>query len=406
MINNEKFTKYKIQYVNKPLLLFKQRHEIVSLSYKPQRIDCLTNQNNQDFSLLRERQMNYSKKQRAYANKIANTKIGVIDHIEKKIFLYDIDGIFRFENFSERKVTMQNMKSLTRDELDYKKRNVNYMLRKIDFEDCQELKYKKGDVNELKKNVETKEIENTTVNVNNNIKERIKTAIFRARIVNYKVLLDIFENESVSIQEVLLEMCIKLKGRFVLKNKYYDKIHRKMRQKILNKIEASKSEMYDYNIMFDKGDLFVVNEICEKKNGFYCLKGFYENISICEQKIEINEIFNEIFNDFGIVSIKRICKELEKDAEDVEKIVEQNKNIVKLKNKTYVMRGSENQEFRNIIIDVFTENVTIKKNELLRIIKEKTGKEMNVFLFGKILKEFATYKANTYYLKSGEADEK
>lgn len=395
MSNEQSITKYTVHHVKKPLLLLKQRHPIVSVMYKPRRIDCLTNPSTQDFSLLKERQMNYNKKQRAYSAEVTQTKIGIIDHVNRKIFLYEIDGIFRFENFVERKATVQNMKSLTRDELEYKKKNINYQLKKIEFEDAQELLYTKGDIEELK--IETEETivnhGHTIDSDSTNIKRRIGNAIFRARIVNYKELCNIFENESI-VKEVLAAMCIKVKGRFVLKNKFYERSHRKRRERLLNKIEANKNE--EIAETFDKTDLFFIQEICHKKNGLYRLKGFFEEIDMCEQQIEITEIFR----DTGLVSLKTLCKELDKTEEEVFKLTEQNKNVVRLKNNSFALKEGENQEFRNVILDVFSDSTSIKKAELLSILKEKTGKDINVFLFGKIIKEFATHKSNVYTLKS------
>ncbi|KAM0675979.1 hypothetical protein GVAV_000758 [Gurleya vavrai] len=387
-MNLNNFQKYTTIKITTPISLLKHLHQLHSLKYKPSRIDCLFNPNSTDFSLLKERQHNYQPKLRAYSHKLKNFHLMYINHIKKIIYIYEIKNLYRFNSFTEKNIQL-NQKSNNKEELEHRKKNVNFILKKIEFEDTVNMEFCKGDLDISNVN----EVEKLDVSLKNNASDRIRNCIYRARIVNLKTLLEIF-NDKECILKILMEMCIKVNGRFVLKNKFYDKEVRRTREKVLNKLKLNETIFLE-----DKSEKFIIEELCNKKENYYFMKGIFENIDMKENVIEINEIFRE----YGNVHIKILVRELELAEDDFNDFLSKRDDIMKLYNDTFVLKQGEHDEFRKIIVDYFTKNKTAKKNELVKLIKEKSGKEINVFMFGKIMKEFCVLKGNNYVLKDGKS---
>ncbi|KAM0688528.1 hypothetical protein COBT_000211 [Conglomerata obtusa] len=394
-----KLIKYTVKQLDNPLHLFKHRQPITTLKFKPQRIDCITKPNNTDFSLLKERQMNYTSKMRAHATKIDETKVCYIDHFKKTIYMWNVDSLYRFESFTERKNVSSSVKSFSRDEIKYRKKNVNYLLKKIDFEEGRDMKIEQEDIVQFiddkscKDTIEqTKNVLNSALN-NINTRNRIFNTIYRARIVNFFVLNDIYKDED-EIMNCLTDMCTKVNGRFILKNIFYDSEVRKKREKIINRLRKSEELFIEKD-----DDIFLITELCDKKDKNYFMKGVYEDIDFKETKID----FSEIIREFGVINFNKLSRETELNDDALYEFINNNQNVVKLNNGTFTLFHGEHQEIRSVVIEMFKQKNLLKKSDILNEIKNKTGKDINVFLFGKILKEFCILKGGNYILKDGSS---
>lgn len=383
---------YKIRFTNEKISLFKTDKPISSISKKLNLLEATSDHMPAHFSLVKERRMNYVPKIYSFGAKTDKTYIGRILHTKREIIISEVEYIYRFNNqFTDIKRGKQAgdmAKKITKEELEHRRKNINYILRKINAEDEKSMKYLTDEEVEFTDEPMQEECGTTQTHDDHKIRRCIK----EAKIVNYKVLTEIFPTIN-NIVEIMSEMCFNLHGRYVLKNKYYAGSLKRSREAILKQFTSS-------SIVFaralTKDEQFLLSEICNFSDNVYHLKGFAEDIQLQSSNVDIKKLIIT----HGIINMDKLKEMTELDSEDILAYMAEHSDIVKLQNNCYVIRHSDNiDDPRNIVIDLLMTRNNVKRNDIFTAVLDKTGKELNIFVYNKIMKEFCTAKGNNWTIK-------
>jgi hypothetical protein len=303
---------------------------------------------------------------------------------------YKINSVYKFNTkFREEDVeksVLQFRKVESREEIEHRKRNINYKIKNLENEIFNRMEYKKLDRDIMTlnlSNIPKKDIKFNIGKIERCIKNRV--------VVNYKDLYNLFKPSYTNTHERFLSDNIKLslqrltfyyKGRYLLKNKFYDKYLQEVRNKILKAFENTdrliklESDSIDYKTIID--------ELCIKKNDGYHLKGYYEDLVIDFKNLGLlNDLRNKLI--FSFQDIKNISG---LEMEDVYKFVNEN-NLVEIRNNFYCIELS--REIEEVI--GLLDKVNIKKSEINELVTEKG---LNVEEFFKILEKYYVLKRATW----------
>lgn len=382
---------YKIKFTNEKVSLFKTNKQITSLTKKLNLIEGTVEHIPLHFSLVKERKMNYVSKVYSFGARAEKTYVGRILHSKQEILISEVDYIYRFNHtFTDQKQPKKGtdgIKKATKEELEHRRKNINYILKKIDAEEAKTMSYLSDE--EVVFTDESLVDKDVPLQVYDD--KKIRDCIKKAKIVNYKIISEIFPSAQ-NIIEILSEMCIKLNGRFILKNKFYVENLRKTRDKIFKEFICNDISVHK---PISEEEEFLLSEICFFKNNEYHLKGFFEDVELVSSTIDIRKLIYEN----GIISVKKL-KELTELGDDVYSYLEEHKDIIKLQNNNYVIKHNmDENDPRNIVINLLRTQNNLKRNEVFTAVLEKTGKELNIFVYNKIMKEFCNAKGNNWILK-------
>ncbi|EJW05325.1 hypothetical protein EDEG_00628 [Edhazardia aedis USNM 41457] len=414
---------YRIKLHKTQTSLFKtdSTQKITKLLYKKSGFITLNLSNDSNFSLLKER-LGFVNMQEAYKTDTRKMYFGLVNHQRKIVDIFPIDGLYKFEHVftknTEKVIKKLDPRLVSKEELEHRKKSINYKVKKIENENDYELIYEKDfDINEMLQNlnegVEKYDIQESVVTKNvdvsddKNVKKviifenKIRKSIYNARIVNFELLNEIY-NDKQLILKCLSEMCIKLSGRFVLKNKFYKKNLREHRNFIFSMFVNK--EYIDSRIIQNMNNqdlIFLVNEIADFQDKKYYLKGVVENISLTETHFDIEAIIKNN----GVTSKKKLKNILKLEDDEVNELIKNDmtkKNtIIQLSNGAYVYNDNTDV-LRSACISLFQEKSKFKRNDLFKYMHMNFSREITLVEFGQIVKEFCVAEGNVWVLKSGD----
>lgn len=303
---------------------------------------------------------------------------------------YKINSFYKFNTkFPEEdveKTSLQFRKVESREEVEHRKKNINYKIKNLENESFIKMEYKKLDKEIMAMNLSSVPKKDIKFNI-----EKIERCIRNRVVVNYKDLYNLFKLSCMNIYDGYLSDNIKLslqrltfyyKGRYLLKNKFYDKYLQDVRNQILKTFENTdrliklESDSVDYKTIID--------ELCIKKEDGYHLKGYYEDLVIDFKNTGLlNDLRNKLI--FTIQDIKNISG---LEMEDVYKFVSEN-NLVEINNNFYCIELSTEIEE---VMELLDKN-NIKKSEINELVTDKC---LNVEEFFKILEKYYVLKRATW----------
>lgn len=316
---------------------------------------------------------------------------GLDDEECNKQNVYKLNSIYKFNTkFKEElsdKATLQFRKVESREEIEHRKRNINYKLKVIENEPFKKLEYKQVERNinkvlsvQSKSTSTIKYLENISVFDNRKIERCIKNRV----VVNLNDLYKLFPDHQEDVKLCLQKLTFYFKGRYILKDKFYDKNLQKIRKEILEAFENSDSINF-YNLSTDYNNM--LHELCTKQSNKYILKGIFEEKVIDFKNINlVNKLKDKCI--FTLQEIKEISG---LDIEDVYKFILEN-NIQEIINNFYcVYKSQEIEEVLKIY-----EKGNIKKSEINDLLNSK---ELNTEDFFKALDFFFVLKRSTWVKK-------
>lgn len=388
---------YSIKFTKQNLPLLKTPRTIRALRKRGNYIEATTERFESHFSMLKERMQNYPSKIYSFGVPVKDLFVGRIFHAKQEIHLSPVDTIYHFNEKLHSKAPKQPtsfvMKNLSKEELEHRKNNINYMLKKNDHEEAVDMVY----FNDKGVSFDFQEVEDAADGATNEegSLRKLRMCILRVKIVNVRELEKVSKLARDAILGVVSEMCIKMNSRFLLKSKYYPKDLRSKREKIL--------ELFKYQdeikcFVGDGQDRMLINEICKKEGNYYTLKGYKEDIELISKKTDLEKVILE----HGMVSLSKLSKLVNLDEDEIREIVAENKNIITLVNKTYTVRKDDNpKDMRNIVIDFLVKQEFLKRNDISQVYFNLTGEEPNIFGYNKVMREFCVNKGNNWIIKNG-----
>ncbi|KAF7682685.1 hypothetical protein TCON_2097 [Astathelohania contejeani] len=330
--------------------------------------------------------------------------IGRISHQDKCVTFYEVERVYHFDtHFSyieprkttEKRVGYLYKRSESKEEMEHRRKNWNYLLKKAEQEEYKTMEYREGselstmDIKSISENT------NEPIIDNDEIKKDIRESIRRAKVVNIKELVHLFGNEDIVVR-ILQEMTIQIRGRFILKNLFYEKHLHSIRSALLDAFRESDAISSDNPLCINK---FLVEELAIKEKGKYYLKGYDGGMVVEDIVPDLKKKVTQILGRYGICSSLRLANELGVDETELDPLLE-GPGLIRVSNGSYVLLEGEHQDIRKAIIDLLKENKTVRRNEVFKCVHDKTGKELSLPIFNKIMREFCVSKGSTWIIKN------
>lgn len=308
---------------------------------------------------------------------------GKVFHSDKVIILKKVEKVYNlFQYFEE----------IKEEEIEFKEirnKGINFHYQQLFLDKGKEYFYEYSNyfynnISPLKKKQEEKIEEN-------NLQEIAET-IYRLKIFNLEILKQIYSDVPLSL---IKEMCVYFKGRFVLKNVFYDSEIQKSRKEFLNYfLKNDFINFLDAEKILGR-EMFVLEELCDKKERFYYLKGFDEYLSLENEELEILDEKEKIIlllKKQKMVNFNNLMKETGLSFKEISSFLDD--KLILISNGCLVLK--DDKKLRNEFIDLFKNKRSIRKNE---VIKELSG-SFSISEIEEVSKEFCEQKGPNWILKN------
>ncbi|ELA41487.1 uncharacterized protein VICG_01471 [Vittaforma corneae ATCC 50505] len=315
----------------------------------------------------------------------------------EKVLLYEIQNIYMFQPFhfycpfdySSTKLK----KAESREEFEHRMRSINYRLRNVEIEEFTTLSFEESQFSPKLTSISTDEkMPSKTQQLDF---KKIEETVKRTRIVNLKTLVQMFSNEQ-AIKSVLFKMTDPLCGRFILKNRFYEKSLHEVRTKLIQLFKENETvEIKD--IRFLGEEKWMVDDIAEIKGSAYCLKGFKEIVEFDSESVRMANLssIRELLKICRMLSSSQIANELSIDEDTVIELVS-NDGFFHLANNAYTL--DDDGYVLNDMFNILADKKSFELSELTQILKEKEIDFENNALVEEI-KKYCTVRANKFYLR-------
>ncbi|EQB60421.1 hypothetical protein NAPIS_ORF02025 [Vairimorpha apis BRL 01] len=308
--------------------------------------------------------------------------------------VYKFNTLFDDDIVDKKEVSFRKIES--REEIEHRKRNINFKIRNIENEEIVKNEVVKGKSESgcNYKICSSSNIINNKIFFNNNLSSKlqknIENSIKNKVVVNFKDLIELYKNEEI-VKSCLQKLTFYFQGRYILKNSFYDKNLQDIRNGIFKDLsdkgfveingfsQIKKDGSIKDNILNDTNTFinnitedykYCLNELCILKNTTtYVIKGYYESQIIDYKNSELLGKLkqNLIFNLQDI----RTFSGLEMD--EIIKFINDN-NFIEMENNLFMVEYIKEIDGINSILS----RSSIKKNEVNEII-ENNGYDRDLF---------------------------
>lgn len=328
-------------------------------------------------------------------------------HDEKAVVVREIVEIFYLQpvfespgsnNEQELASGIQLMKIENKDELEHRRKNINYLLKIYNKEEWVKMNYAVQSDN-ARSNVlkpftpheQSRSGEHVPCSV-----QKLRRIIFNARIVNAAELKKIGCD---SIDEVLRDMTTPFRGRFVLKNDFYEKKFQAVRKRVIDRISATGHFPLDDVRSIPENCTFLLEELCDKTREGYFLKGHAEHSDLDDGSFEISDTSTKVLKVVGVhnaVSVDRIVRLTNIDKEEVLNVLLDGPYI-RLSNGCYAI--SEPGSVRSTVLELFGTRESVRKTEIMRTVKDNADGFVVLEDVVQVLETFCQQKGAFWALK-------
>lgn len=342
-----------------------------------------------------------------------NTYFSRVFHQERLVVLWKVSSVFYlqpvFEQDGARDALLsegvQFMKIESREELEHRKRNINYLLKIYEKEPFVKLDYSARE----SEDVDTRALRPFPLESTESVAEcvpdeeaRLRRCIFNARIVNLGVLKKMFGQAD--IHGVLRAMTVHFRGRFLLKNEFYEQKFQVVRKAILDEIARSGHLAFGEAQKIPQRFVFLLEELCEKAECGYVLKGYDEMLGIDDEALEMSDAHTKIqrvLASAGMASLQEIVRLSGLNRREVAGVLAE-APFVKLSNGCYVACSDKPGSIRALLVDLFSKKASVRKSELMRTLREGLGHAAQMEQVVDVLDELCVQRAGSWVLKESK----
>lgn len=329
-----------------------------------------------------------------------------------KLYLTKISSIYLFEAVHQyypvETHKLRLKKAESREELEHRKKSINYKLKLIEQEEFKKLDFDSGyttdstipesmnsnnqiDESRINDNGENKQtISNQTVNF-----KKLEEIIKNARIVNFKDLYDIFKNKD-AIIGILYKMTVYVHGRFILKTSYYEKRLWDIRNTLISMFKRN-GEVKISETRFLGDEQWIAEEISNIVDKKYILKGFKESIAFDPELFQedIKNQIKRLLRIEGMQQSRIIGEKLSIDEEIVSNILKQS-DFLHLINNCYVINDDH---WFVCVLKLFESRKSVELNEIEDLIRTKGFSKSSEEIVNE-LKQYCTHRITKYTIRN------
>lgn len=355
---------------------------------------------NKNVSALKEKTLNMNNLvYRAFPNNVQTMFFAKLE--DGKILLYKFQNVYLFQPYHfyyQYDYTPSKLKKAeSREEFEHRMKSINYKLKNVDIEEFKHLNIEESKFipkapTDSALNAALQSNLNLTVNF-----KKLEEMIKRTKIVNMKVLVDIFNNEN-AVKSTLFKMTDQLCGRFVLKNIFYEKSLHEMRDRIIQ-IFRENTTVDIKSTKFLGNEKWLVEELSDLKDGFYNLKGFKEHVEFDNNSIRVANLscIKDLLQKQRILTSTHISEKLSIDESVVVDLISKDGGFFHLSNNSYTLDDDKNvlNEMFRILID----KKSFELPELISKLDQNSVKFDELSLVDEI-KRYCTQRGGKFYLKN------
>lgn len=332
-----------------------------------------------------------------------------------RILLKKISAVYLFDPAHQYySVNFHNLvlkKAESREELEHRKKSINFKLRNIEneearilsFEDAPDAKKSNISLNDTIETCDSHEV--ITNNESEKIPDilikkpvdhvKIEEVVRRIRIVNMGVLMEKYGNPDM-VKNFLFKMTDKIAGRFILKNMYYERRLHNTRSRLLDMFRLS-GEVKITETFFLNTEQWIADEIANKVGMKYVLKGYCEKVDFDASIIEnVNKkLIDEVISKHFMLGCREISQFTGIDDDIINLIVNEN-DYIHLANNGITMDDSS--YWFNSVLKILSRKKSIELDEVINILNDNQVEYEQDAVVGE-LKIFCNQRGKKYFLK-------
>ncbi|KAF9764650.1 hypothetical protein NGRA_0389 [Nosema granulosis] len=242
-----------------------------------------------------------------------------IANIQKINTFYLFENKFPYLEAKQDKLKdgLQFRKIESREEIEHRKKNINYKIRNIENESFKSLRYvdKSKEVIEAFKYLN---IEDFGLKKDVSVSKKIFNSIKNAVVVNMKDL-EVLYKDLEAIRACLSKYTFYFNGRYILNKSFYSEDLQSTREKILE-ILHKKGYILESDV---EKDVFLIKELCRCETPKYFLKGYHEDKDpkIDQYSSSVDSTVYDIIKERYFCTLADILKNCSLDADTVQKIL-------------------------------------------------------------------------------------
>ncbi|KAH9412316.1 hypothetical protein HK407_01g02110 [Ordospora pajunii] len=318
----------------------------------------------------------------------------MIDHDTNVVFLRKIDCVHlfnpRFEDVEVEDVSKcdgyQLRKAESREEQEYRKKNINFQLKKMNLEEFVELEYKVRDMSlECKEDQDVRKPNNSRKPTG-----KLKKSIENSKVMNFSEMMLLHQDEN-AVKNALQTYTSFVHGRYVISNAFYEKRLHCIRNKILDLFNYNERILMRDVQDFIDGEYFLLEELCNREGKHFCLKGFDEGINVLPEERMGVRVINAVRKLQPCV-VEKVGEELLVDAEAVKMNLPE--GVVVLANG--MLAVCEGDIMRKRIVGMLTSKDVWRKADIIRIAQNEFSDASRFF---EVLGEYCELKGGVWSIK-------
>lgn len=342
-------------------------------------------------------------KRKTYFMRVCHSrKVAVLQEVSVLFYLQPFFESLDEEGKGALSTGIQFMKIENKEELEHRKRNINYLLKIHNKEEFIKMKYATEDEDvpmegllayEAPAHPKVQEDREEEQN-------RAKKIIFRARVVNLGELEKV--NRSKNLRNILRETTIHFRGRFLLRNRYYEERLQVVRKKIVDEIAKEGVFSLEKALEIPEEHLFLLEELCNKGEKAYALKGYCEDLGLEDEVLEIESAsrkISDILGELKIASAEKLVSLSGLSKSEVVSVLSIGP-FTKLSNGCYIQSPTETGPLEPKVLKMFARHHSVRKADLVRAMKEQCGNRVSMEQLLEVMNTFCERKGSTWILKT------
>ncbi|KAI5169471.1 hypothetical protein PAEPH01_0743 [Pancytospora epiphaga] len=318
----------------------------------------------------------------------------------QKVYIFDPDH--QYYEVATQNSTLKKAES--REELEHRKKNINYKLRNIENEEPRTLKFEDMtskypnsiSVNEGEMQGEMEVFSALSKLSVKPERTRVEEMIKHARICNLKNLIEIFGDETI-IKNTLFKMTEKIAGRFVLRNSYYEKDLWEPRARLLDIFKEKNGRIPISDTLFLGEESWLANEIAKKVEREYVLYGFEEDSGFDIEALErINRMaVRSTLSCHRMLNVEGICAHTSLDSDIVLRFLSE-PGYICLANNSYVLE--DDTYWFNSVLKAYESKKCMELTEIEAILSGGEDTHNHDEIVAEV-KLYCNQRNSKYYLK-------
>ena len=395
-------------------------HEILSMSVKPKskylRVECRVSETRAN-KLQSSESGKWKKitfggfgarpKRKMYLSQISHQESAVLMREVSDVFC--LQPLFDEDDSEARESTIasgiQFIKIESREELEYRRKSINHLLKVFYNEDytrlgCQHTQGAPDGIEGFRpisagESIVVPEDRRSDIS-------RLQKIIFNSRIVNLRELSKVSRHSN--IKEVAMEMAAPFQGRLVLRNTFYDCKLQAVRQRILQVLASHGHISHRWASELPEKYLFLLEELCDRTAEGYYLKGYDEKLGLEDERFDVEDTYTKIHRVLlqqKMATVENLGRLFGMQEDEVRGIL-RHRSFIRLSNNCYSTYPQKDTDpSRKLVLDLFSKKSVVRMSEIVKAVNMAREDGASIEKVAETLLAYCDRQENAWALKRG-----